>query len=94
VAAASRRDRESLPPREPHRGDYVGDPGAARDQRRPTVDRAVPDLALVVEGAVARCDQLAAEPAGQLLEVILIECDLTGGGAQTSPLPASRLSKD
>jgi hypothetical protein len=86
VAAASRRDRQSLLPREPHRGDYIGDPGAAHDQRRPAVDRTVPDLAMVVEGGVARPDQLAPETAGQLLEVILIERDLTRGGAQTSPL--------
>jgi hypothetical protein len=93
VAAASKRDQKSLLPREPHRGDNVGDPGAARDQRWPPVDRAVPDLALVVEGAVARCEQLAAEVAGQLLERLLIERDLTCGRAQPSPLPASRLTK-
>jgi hypothetical protein len=48
VAAASKRDRESLIAREPHRGDHVGNTGAARDQRRLPVDRAVPDPAVLV----------------------------------------------
>jgi hypothetical protein len=66
VAAASKRDRKSLLPCEPHRGDHVGDAGAPRDQRRPAIDRAVPDLALVVVGGVPGADQLTAKGAVEL----------------------------
>jgi hypothetical protein len=66
VAAASRRDRQSLLLREPNRGDHVGDPGAARDQRRAAVDRAVPDLALLVVGGIRGAGQPTAKGALEL----------------------------
>jgi hypothetical protein len=63
VAAASKRDQKPLLPRESHSRDYVGDAGAARDQCRPPVDRAVPDLALVVVGSIRGANELSAEGA-------------------------------
>jgi len=52
VAAAAHGRLEARPAREPQRRDDVRDPGAACDQRRETVDRPVPDLALLVVGGV------------------------------------------
>jgi hypothetical protein len=66
VTAASKRDQQSLLPREPHRRDHVGDAGAPRDQRRPAIDRGVPDLALVLVGGVRGADQLTAKGAVEL----------------------------
>ena len=45
VPAAAHGDRQAARAPELHRGDHVRDAGAASDQRRMPVDRAVPDLA-------------------------------------------------
>ena len=61
VAAAAHRDGQPGLPREPQRRHHVVGPGAARHQRRAPVDRAVPDLAVLVVGGVARADELPGE---------------------------------
>ena len=54
--------------REPHRGDHIGDAPAPRDQRRATVDVAVPDLADVVVRGIGRFDEIADEIGPQRLD--------------------------
>ena len=48
-------------PREFHRRHHVRDARAAGDQRRTAVDRAVPDLAVLVVGRILAADDLAPE---------------------------------
>ena len=61
MAPTSERHLEPALTGEAHRRDYVGDAGAARDQPRPAVDRAVPDLALVVVVRIGLADDLSAK---------------------------------
>ena len=88
VAAAADGDRKVGPLREPHRGDHVGDAAAAGDQRRPAIDRAVPDLAVLVVARVLRRDELAAERCFQLAQRGLVELDLGGESVHVTDLLA------
>jgi hypothetical protein len=73
VPAAPHRDREPVLATQFHRRDHVRDTRAPRDQRRAPVDRAVPDLPVLVVGRVVPADDLPAEPALQLGERRLVE---------------------
>ena len=61
MAAGADRERQVVLQREPQRGGHVGVRPRTGDQRRPAVDRAVPDAALGLVVGVVRGDDLAAE---------------------------------
>jgi hypothetical protein len=66
VAPAAHRQKNPVLASEVHRGDDIGDPSAAGDERRFLVDHAVPDLAGLVVALVAGSDQLALQPGLQV----------------------------
>jgi hypothetical protein len=78
VTAAPERHWETALAAEADGGHHVGDAGAARDQRRAAIDRAVPDLAVLVVVGPCRADELSAEPRLQLGQGPLIECRVGG----------------
>ena len=61
VAAAAHRDEEVVLAGEPHRGDHVRQPRAARDQPGMLVDAGVPDPPRLLVLGVAGANQPAAE---------------------------------
>ena len=61
VPAAPNGDRQPVLAAEPHRRDHVRHARAARDQRRPPVDRAVPDRPMLVVGRVVAAHDLSAK---------------------------------
>src|SRR5213079_3222179 len=67
--AAAYRDRQVVAAREPHRGDHVCRPGAARDERGPAaVVRTVPDTRGLDVPVVSRRQDLPANGFTQLLD--------------------------
>ena len=70
----------------PQRRDHVGDAGAARDQRRAAVDRAVPDLAVLV---VAPCPRAGSAARGTSVSssrsAVVIELHFGGRAHASSP---------
>ena len=70
VATAAHRDAETMNPREIHRALHIGNAGAARNQRRPPIDVAVPHPARHVVASMPRLDQLAAKGLPEALEML------------------------
>src|SRR5205807_4904517 len=84
VPTAAHRDVEPRPARKANRGDDVGWLRAASDQRRMTVDRAVPDAPGELVARVLRTDQLAAKAARELgdgggIDLVAGGCDVDDG---------------
>jgi hypothetical protein len=73
VASASDGHEEIALAREPDRRPDIGDAGAARDERGPAVDRAIPDATGSLVLRVAGPDQLAAELSGEVGECGITE---------------------
>jgi hypothetical protein len=65
ITAANRHDH-TRSPHHPKRRNHVGDIEASRDDRRPTVDHAVPDRAYVVEAGVGCLQHRTAQRATQI----------------------------
>ena len=68
MAAAAHRDMQSVIPREIHRRDDVRRSAAAGDQRRLSVEHAVPQLACRVVGVIAGAQQWPAQARLKLLD--------------------------
>ena len=73
MPTAADGDEQVLAAREVHRAHDVGDAGAANDQRRPLVVRAVPDRARLVIAVVLGPDELSAQALLELAERRLAE---------------------
>ena len=73
VAAAADRDLEPRLASESQRGDHVGHVGAAGDQRRGSVDRPVPDLAMLVVVGIRPTDELPLEAAFKLAQGCFVD---------------------
>jgi hypothetical protein len=84
VASAPHGDPEAGARRKPDRRDHVRHAAAARDQRREAIDRAVPDLAVLVVGRVAGPDELALERRAQLAQSIGADLDVSADGGHHS----------
>ena len=87
VAAASDGDVDAGSAREPNCRHDVGNPGAARDQRRAAVDRAVPDASLGVVGRILAADELASQRRLELRDGGLLE---PGVGCNRHPMSLAR----
>ena len=61
VPAALHRERQALRPRKIHAGDDVADADAARDERGPPIDHAVPDRARFVIARLAGSEKGSAQ---------------------------------
>ena len=85
VAAAAHGDRQPALLGEANRRTHVRDAGAARDQRRTAVDRAVPDPPVGVVAGVVRANELAPEGRLQLAKLSLVECGNVGGSHRVLP---------
>jgi hypothetical protein len=73
VASAAYRGSESVLAAESNRGDDVGHTRAASDERRLTLDVAIPDLAHAIVGRIVRLDQLALEVRRQAIDSRLVD---------------------
>jgi hypothetical protein len=62
--------------------DHIGDPSTAGDERRPTVDHAIPDSTGLIVARVARTEQRAAHTRHEALDGGLVKhgVSATGGG--------------
>jgi hypothetical protein len=63
-----------------NRGDDIGHPGAAGDERGPLVDHAIPDLARLLISVIVGEEQLATQVSLQLLHRSFPEDDVSSGG--------------
>ena len=75
--------------REAHGGDHVRVAGAARDQGRGAVDRAVPDLPVLVVAGVAGTDQPPRKERSSARERGLVELVARRGGGRGDPAAAA-----
>src|SRR5947207_1986732 len=73
VPPALDRDEGVVFAGEADRRRHIGSPGAADDQRRPTIDHAIPDDSRVVISCIAQSEQRAAQAARELLEFFLLD---------------------
>ena len=85
VPAAADGEGEAGPASEGERLHDVGDPSAPRDERRMSVDRPVPDPAVLVVAGVAGAKDVAAEGVLELGERGVVELDLRLDGRHVPP---------
>jgi len=72
VAAAAHRDSETVPAGEFHRTLNVGNAGASRNQRWPSIDIPVPHPSGCVVAGVTTLDQLATKGFPEILNVCVV----------------------
>src|SRR5207247_9574117 len=95
VPAAPDRDRQVRVTGEPNGSDDVGHACASRDDCRKTVDRPVPDLAVLLVGWIGGTDHLPPEGTPELSKRGFVQLSLGDGGAQpiaSRPAPWARLA--
>src|SRR5439155_22546609 len=76
---------ESRPAPEPHGRDGVRYAGGPRDQGGVAVDRAVPDLPVLIVGGISGTNDRAAERGLELEQRRLVELDVGSDGAHGGP---------
>ena len=85
VPPASHGDRESRPAPEPHGRDDVRHAGAPRDQGGAAVDRAVPDLPVLIVGGISGANDRSAEGGFEVAQRRLVDLDVGSDGAHGGP---------
>jgi hypothetical protein len=85
VTTAPHSDRQLVLAPEPSCGADIGHAGAAGDQPRPTVDRAVPDLAVVVVAGIGGAQDLAPERFAQVVHCRVVDRNALGDRTHACP---------
>jgi hypothetical protein len=73
VTTAAHGDHEAVLAREPRCGPDIGDPGASGDETRMAIDRAVPDLAVLVVPRISRADHVTCEGCVQVVHGCVVD---------------------
>ena len=94
VAAAAHRDQQIVARGKLHRADHVGGAGAARDQRRMTVECAVPDAPRNVVTLAGACEHGSALVGAEIIDVRGLENDGAAGARDRGHVGGFRRARE